>query len=1078
MKIKLNSRFFFYRKKLPITLLNAFVILCLTNAYGAPSNKATDNSVEQYTQKLRVEGIVTDANGQPLTGANIIEKGTTNGVQADFDGGFTIGVSNENAILVVSFMGFVTKEVPVNTQSPMTIVLEEDISQLEEVVVVGYGTQKKENVTGAVTQIGEEIFNDRATPDIGTSLQGALPNLNINIYNGSPNAEPDFNIRGFESINGGSPLILVDGVPYDTLNDFNPADIESVTILKDAASAAIYGARGAFGVILVTTKNGEKEMPTKVNFSVSSTFSDMIIRPNPLNSVESATAANLARTNKGQSPLYDDEHIQYMQNYIDDPINNPSYYLLPNGNYQTAGNVDIYEQAYADYALRTTANLSLSGGQKKSTYYASLGHTYDEGQWRVNPDVNKRYNALFKYKFDINDWFTAGFRTGFNKTNYNEPHLYGGIGTYWHAIERSKPWQLISTPEGFPQGEGLPMNHSVAYQRYGGRDITETQETNLSAEFEIRPFKGMVINANYSHRNYALQFEGDAKKIEFVTDNTPETVNYLNTANDYIQRISSRTTQDVVDIYGTYSFNIKEKHNFKLLAGYNQTSSEYLEIGALGYGLIKSDIPSVGQITGEDYVSDSNTFTAIRGGFGRFNYNYDEKYFLEVNARYDGSDVFPKDNRFGFFPSASVGWVVSKESFFKNLPINHLKLRVSYGSLGNQDVPADDFRPLLTTRNGTLNYLIDGVEPINILPASLVSSELTWETSTTTNYGIDLGLFKNRFNMSLDVYKRVVSDMIVAGESLPATLGTSAPRTNGADLETNGFELELSWKQKLNNGLTYSIKGYLSDNKTEIIKYNLNPTGRIPNLNNNNILYEGQILGEIWGLDTYGIFQSDEEIATAPDHSPLNGAQRLPGDIRYKDLNGDGEISYGSNTLDDPGDRKIIGNSTPRYNYGFTTTLEYKGFDFNMFFRGVGKKDIAIQNQTPAYFGHAGQNNNLYSTGNHWALENSWTPDNPDAKLPIYKTGSAYNYLTQSRFVESGAFLRLKNITIGYTFPKSIVEKADISNIRIYLSGQNLWTKDNLYGLIDPETLGNLSSTNGKIYPNRKSVAIGLQVSL
>ncbi|MEG3657664.1 TonB-dependent receptor [Arenibacter palladensis] len=1069
----------FSNTKINYKVLDKQVVLKVNKTLGDLLKPSTQGNLKFQVEQFQVSGTITDTDGMPLPGASIVEKGTSNGTQTDFDGNFNISVKAQNAILVVSYLGFSTKEVALSGQSQLNIILEESAAGLDEVVVVGYGTQKRANVTGAVSQIGQEVFEDRATADIATSLQGALPNLNINIYDGSPNATPDFNIRGFESLNGGSPLILVDGIPYETLNDFSPADIASVTVLKDAASAAIYGARGAFGVILVTTKNGRLDTPTKIKFSHNTTFSDMIITPDPLNSVESANAANLARTNNGQSALYNDEHIQYMQDYIDDPINNPSYYLLPNGNYQTAGNADIYKEAYADFAVRNTTNLSLSGGGSKSTYYGSLSYVDDEGQWRVNPDEKKRYNTLFKYTFDVNDWLTAGFRAGYNKTSYDEPHAYG-IGTYWHALDRSKPWQLVETPEGFPQGAGLPMNHTLAYQRFGGRTITETQETNLSADFAIKPFKGMVINANYSHQNLAAQLENNRQQIEFVTDNTPETVNYLTSANDYIQRRSRITTQDVVDIYATYDFDINQKHNFKILAGYNQTSSEFLEIEAIGFGLIKDDILSVENITGEDFVGDSNTFTAIRGGFGRFNYNFDEKYFLEVNARYDGSDVFPKDNRFGFFPSASVGWVVSKESFFNSVPlVSNLKFRASYGSLGNQDVPADDFRPLLTTRNGTLNYLIDGVEPLNILPASIVSNTLTWETATTTNFGVDLGMFKNKFNMSLDIYKRVTSDMIVAGEALPAPLGTSAPRTNGATLETNGFELEFGWRQKLRNGLTYGIKGYLSDSKSEITDYDLNPSGRLPNLNNNNFLYEGQILGEIWGYETVGIFQSQEEIDAAPDHSTLNAnAGDDPGDTHYRDLNGDGEISSGSNTLDDPGDKTIIGNATPRYNYGFTTTLEYKGIDFNMFFRGVGEKDIAMQNQNVAYFGHSAQANNVNSTGNHWALENSWSPENPDAKLPIYRRNSAYNVQTQSRFLESGAFLRLKNITLGYTFPENVVEKANLHSFRIYLSGQNLWTKDNLYGLMDPETLGDLRSTNGKIYPNRKSVAVGIQVSL
>ncbi len=1038
--------------------------------YASASSEGNEFPVQSGQQQERkITGKVTDVTGVALPGVSILIKGTLSGTITNIDGFFSMDVPANTEFLQLSFIGMKTLVLDVSEKSDFNVVLQDDFSDLEEVVVVGYGTQKKGNLSGSVVQVGSEVFEDRATADIAVALQGAVPNLNINIASGSPDAEASYNIRGVESLNDTDPLILVDGVPYDDLSDFNPEDIASVTVLKDAASAAIYGARAAFGVILVTTKMGKKNSKTVVKYSSSMTLSDIMYLPNSLNSVESANAMNLARTNRGNSEYYSGEFIQYLQNYIDDPDSAPVWYE-DGGQYVTVANLDVYDEAYSNFAVRQQHNVSLAGGGDNSTFYVSLGYTQDKGQWRVNPDVKDRYNTMFKYNYDVNEWLSTGFNVSYNKMTYDEPHSYSGMGSYWHALERSKPWQLVTTPEDL-DGGGNPMNHTLAYQRFGGRDVKDTQQTNLTGNIILKPFKNFEVNTTFTHENYTYQKEEHEKSVNMVRY-TDGTVFNGQSASSYIKKTSSVYSQNVLDVFATYKYDLEDNHHFKIMAGYSQTTSDESNQVIKASDQVKDDNTSVELVNGDVTATDYANETAIRGIFGRFNYDYQNKYFLEMNARYDGSYVFPEENRYGFFPSASAAWVVSKEKFFENVPyVSNLKLRASYGTLGNQNVSEDLYTSLMGYSSVT-GYLIDGEYPTKVTIADLISDDLTWEVSKTKNIGVDLGMFNNKLNVSLDVYQRITEDMIVDGEELPASLGTDAPQTNGADMETNGFELSIGWRQRLDNGLTYGISANLSDSQSKITKYKLNDEGLLSDY------YEGYEFGEIWGYETEGIFSTAEELSSMENQSDIKSRTWALGDVNYADINGDGSVTDGNSTLDDPGDKKIIGNGRARYNYGVTLTAEYKGFDFSAFFRGVGKKDVYFNTGASYYWGHSGANNSQWSTGNHWALDNAWTAENPDAKLPIYMNNSTWNMETQSRFLENGAFLRLKSMTLGYTIPKIITNKAKLNKVRLYVTGQNLWTKDHLYGLYDPEVIGNASTTTGKVYPNRRSYSFGIQVSL
>lgn len=1072
--LDLNNRFDYVAEKSLITeiLDDVLSVEEASNlTYDIENNVVVIYSKDVNQDKVIVSGTVTDENGAPIAGVNIIVKGTQSGASSGMDGEFSLNVPT-GSTLILSFLGYKTEEIIVTKAGVLNVEMKPANTALDEVLIVGYGTQKRENASGAISQVGSERFEDRAVPDMGKALQGVVPNLNVTVSSGSPNATPDINVRGFESINGGSPLMLVDGVPFSTLSELNPEDIASVTVLKDAASAAIYGARAAFGVILVTTKSGKTRSRTTAKFSVSTVFSKPLYLPNSLNSLEAVNAANLARSNKGSSAKYTDAQVTAIENYRNDPVNNDPWIINSSGAYLFAGDYNVYDEAYANYSLSQTYNFSLSGGGDKSRFYASAGYVNDSGVWKVNPDIKKRYNTLFKYNYGVTDWMDIDLNVGYNKSEYDEPHVFSGTGSYWHAIDRTLPFQPIVTPAGFPEGEGLATKHNVNYQRLGGRTITDKQQTNLTGNITLRPIENLDIHLNYTHRNKAQQKHDHQQPVEMINDNTPETPFYGQSSSSYVIRTSSISTQNILDLFGSYSLSLNDSHNFKVMAGYNQTSSEYLYIYTKGVDLIKDNTPALSLVNGEDTMSDVNSFTALRGAFGRFNYNYKSKYFVEVNARYDGSYIFPADNRFGLFPSISGAWTVSKENFFREVPVvSFLKLRASYGSLGNQSVSSDLFRPLMGT-TAAVGYIIDGSQPMSINAAGLVSSELTWETSTTRNFGFDLGLFEDKFTANVDIYTRVVSDMIVAGQPLPGTLGTDAPQTNAADLETKGFEVEFGWRDSFDNGISYGVKGNISDSRAFITKYDLNPTNLISSYRPD---YE---IGEIWGLETVGIFQTDEEAAAAPSQAEIKSTTWQAGDIQYADLDGDGSVGYGEYTTENPGDRRVIGNGRSRYNYGFSGSVSYKGFDLDLFFRGVGKKDVFISDSAVFYWGHSASNNNISCTGTEWALENSWTPENPDAKLPIYKNNSNYNMKTQTRFLESGAYLRLKSVNLGYSFSKEAVESIGLQKARVFVSGENLWTKDNLYGIYDPEVIGNSGSTNGKIYPNRASFSCGVQITL
>ena len=1021
-------------------------------------------SSELMQPDRRVTGKVTNKTGDPLPGVTIVVKGTTSGVITDMNGNYSLGNLPQNAVLIYSFVGMAPQEVAVGSQSTINIVLIDATIGIEEVVAIGYGTQKRVNLTGAVGAVTGEVLENRPISNLGQGLQGTIPNLQISQNNYAPGQGSSFNIRGTTSINGGSPLILVDGVVQDP-NLLNPEDVESVSVLKDAASAAIYGARAAYGVVLITTKKGSRDQQPKLNVSSSFTTTSATNIPKYADSWEYITYMNTASINAGGSNYFDQRLMDYALKYYQDPKNNlPVYYdpaIDTDGKYKYAGNTDWARELYKSGTLKQV-NSSLSGGSEKTQYYVSYGYMEQEGFLRSYEDYYRRHNISMNINSDVLDWLTISARSKYTYSEEDHPsggsNGWSGISEYSGQLKNDlRPLMPVRHPDGNWAGQGSFTN-PFAVGAEGGYDVRKVNDFWLTGAVTIKPVKNLNINADYTFNPYSWNKERTSRLFEEFWAEPGKSNIYpwvnpnsvaLENSNDYYKAINT-----YMDYTRSFAAN-----NFKLLIGYNQETKTNKWFYAKRENLIDNDLPAINRATGEDYVDGSATSWAVQGVFFRFNYDYDGKYLLEMNGRYDGSSKFPKGNRFAFFPSVSAGWRFSQENFWSEIRpiVNDAKLRVSYGSLGNQNV-AGNF-PYISNYNinTAVGYVLGNTLPVGVTSGSLVSPKFTWERVDQWNIGADFGFWSNKLTATIDVFQRNTIGMLTSGEPKPAVLGTSVPRENAADMKTYGWESTLIWKERINE-FAYNISFNIADSQAEITKFN-NPTGNLGNY------YVGRKIGEIWGYEARGLFQSEEEIANHVSQSKIYGGKWNPGDVKYVNLNDDNEISPGKNTLDDPGDRKIIGNSTPRYQYGLMTGGSWKGLDLDLFFQGFGKRDLWTGD------------NRFFGIGSEWdvpmkATLDFWTQDTPNARLPKpYINGGHGNRQTSTLFLQNGAYLRLKQITVGYTIPEIHSRRAAINRARIYFTGQNIFTLTKLNELYDPE------NTNLMGYPVPKSYSIGLNLT-
>lgn len=1040
------------------------------------------NNSQGTIDQNKVNGIVKDKAGSPLPGVTVIVQGTSKAVASDFDGNYSITASKGD-VLQFSYIGMITKSVTVGDSNTINVVLEEDSNLLEEVIVVGYGTQKKINVTGAVSsvKISEEL-GDRPVANVSSMLQGVLPGLTVTNSNsgGEPGAGLNINIRGAGTLtgNGGKPYILVDGIPYGErdLNALNPDDIEDVTVLKDAASAAIYGSKGAYGVILINTKKGKLGAKAKVEYSSNWAFSSPTMLPKIADSYTFALMVNQAQTNSGQTPWFTPDQLQKITDYQNGLIEHEAADANEDGNWDGGklgyANNDWYDIFFAEDVPRVKHDLSVRGGGEKTTYYLSGSFFEQDGALKFGADKYERFNFAVNVSTKANDWLTLKTIARYAKEVEDFPS--GGFGGYtrsimYHQMSRVHPTSALYDPEGnLIDANALRMSKA-------GREITDKHNSFFNFSAVLEPVENWVTTLSYNKNIKSTFMDREEFNAEF-TQADGDIVN-RGYSPEEMEKSGRLDERDLFNIVSSYKKSINEKHNISVMAGYEQRLDQFQKVGGRRKQLLTQEVPTISTSIGDQFVYDAEGHFASQGIFGRIKYNYKEKYLVEFNGRYDGSSYFSEGNKWGFFPSVSGSYVISKEDFFNSNIVNTLKLRASWGELGNHDPKlASRYTPLM--KNDTSPWLEGGNQLVYINAPDIISPTLTWETVTTTNFGIDAAFFNNRLNSTAEIYKRVTSDMIGPSSVVPNMLGTSAPRVNNGELTVNGWELSLSWRDNIGKDFSYGVGFNISDNTARITAYN-NPDKLLRTYddwqNKWVTRYTDYKLGDIWAYTSVGLYQTDEEAAAGPDQSKFRN-RWLAGDMEYADLNGDGRIDDGSNTFDDHGDKSIVGNNRARYNYGINMNASYKGFDMSILFQGVGKRDYIFDSNTNLYYGFRG---NFWQGSYTAASTDYWTPENPDAFFPKpYNTGEhKKNTQNQTHFMEDASYIRLKNLQIGYTLPSELLEKTGLfSSVRFHVSGENLWTKTDLNENFDPETLGG-GWGGGKIYPPSKVLSVGMNIS-
>ena len=1044
------------------------------------SKKATTIQAVNQNQK-KISGIVKDIHGETIIGASVVVKGTSNnGTITDFDGNFNLEVP-DNAVVIISYIGYITQEVKVGSTTTLNILLQEDVQNLDEVVVVGYGTQKKVNLTGAIGIADGDVMENRPIGNIAQGLQGVVPNLNISFDSGSPTAKTTFNVRGATSLNGGTALLLVDGVETSDLSLLNPQDIESVSVLKDASSAAVYGARAAFGVVLITTKKGKKGQKVQINYNNNFSWSAPSRLPDGVSSDKWVRAINQAGINDGSGAYFNAKQVDAIDAFIKDPTNNPSAFLDANGDYTAkgqwayAGNTDWFDTLYKDAAFMHQHNASISGGTEKNTYYGSIGLKDQDGLLAYGSDNYKRINMAFNFTSDVTKWLEIGFRAKYNRSESDSPntHYYMGSSPYYE-VYRAFPFIPVTLPNGeFAGVEGSNFNYNIAgILDQAGRSTVGADDIWYTGSFHLKPLEGLSVKGDYTGNKYFKQTRDHQKTLYQSMPNPSDTPLAKGSPNG-VKQDKYNDTYQALNVWAEYKKTFNQKHSLGAMVGYNQESKSITSLKIESSNLFANDFPMNDLATTFKSVEESATIWAVQGGFFRLNYDYMQKYLIELNGRYDGSSKYNSDSRWGFFPSVSAAWRVSEENFFEPARdlFDNLKIRGSIGALGNQ-VTDGNFQYLGYLSGTSLNYLMGGNILTGLKPSTLASPNISWEKVITTNVGLDFTILKNRLNASVDYYIRNTNGMVVS-KAYPGVLGTSGGKENLADMRTNGWELSLTWNDNIESvggsPMDYSIGIGLSDNKSTITNYN-NPTGSLADN------YEGKELGEIWGYVTDGFIMTEEEALKMSTVQSFISKTWIPGDIRYTDLNGDNVIDKGDNTLANSGDRKVIGNTTPRYNFNINASVSWKGFDLRAFFEGTAKRDIWMDSSV--FWGYDGV---WGSAINDYHIDNSWTTTNTDAYYPI-ATWSKRSKETQTKYLQNGAYIRLKDLSLSYTIPQKIVTNLGISQLRVFASGQNLWEGTKLFEFLDPDTTGKRKSngdldTDGKVYPFSRSYSFGINLT-
>lgn len=1076
-------------KLLSISLLAG--VLYNSNTYASNFVKVDFNKSRSKHVQNRITGTVINQDGQSISGATVSIVGKNMITTTDDRGNFSLEEINEAVVLRISFVGYTTKEVKVEARaSNLKVTLESD-NTLEEVIVVGYGTQKKANLTGAVDQVGSEVFEGRVMANASQMLQGAVPNLNILPADGKPTRSPSFNIRGTTSIGqGGSALILIDGIEGDP-STLNPNDIESVSVLKDASSAAIYGSRGTFGVVLITTKKAKKDQ-SSIAYSGSVSLQNPVTLPDFVTDgyqySERFYEAYNAWNNYSSVPSKLNKTQIFTLDWLEqfrlrkEQGNTEEVTVNPNGEYVYYGNEDYYGELIKDKTFVQDHNVSISGNNKKLDYYLS-GRVFDNnGLYRHNSDTYTSYNTRAKAGLQVTDWLKVSNNIDYSFIKYRDPSTGGEGGNIWRNIaDEGHPSSPIYNPDG-------SLSYSAAYtvgDFIYGKNGTNSENIDLrnTTSFETNFFNNKFrIKGDLTFRN--RDFSSTRVRIPVPYSVKEGEIRRLETSmNDNIYDVSQKYKNLFTNIYAEYEDTFGKDHYFKGLLGYNYEQQQYESTYITKNGLLTENTENLNLALGESVTATAgyNKYR-LAGVFFRMNYIYKDRYLLEVNGRYDGSSKFPNNEQWAFFPSVSAGWRISQESFWDVNPsiISDLKVRGSYGSLGNGNISPYAF--LNQYGISTSGRVLNGAKnPYTSVPA-VIPNNLTWETARTANFGLDLSLLNNKLSLVADFYSRQTLNMYTTGQQLPDVFGASSPKGNFADMTTKGFELSVNYKDQFqiaDKPFNWSVRATVADYRSTIDKYN-NETGNLDDY------YAGQRVGEIWGYQTQGLFQSQAEIDAAPKQTLIKSSNSgivYPGDIRFADLDHSGVIDYGTNTLDNHGDKTIIGNKDPRYIYSFNLNFDYQNFYLSSFFQGVGQQQWYPSNESIFW----GQYNRPYNNLPAWHVDNYWTEENTDGYLPRYAGyNTSLKQTTQSRYLQNVAYLRLKNIQIGYNFPKSVTTKMKVQGLRIGLSGENLFTWSPLYKHTKDIDVGNIygsdpdigtGSGDGFNYPIMKSVSFNLSIN-
>lgn len=1053
-----------------------------------------------------VSGKVVDEKGEPLPGASVHVKQLNKAVQSSPDGSFSITVPAGTYDIVVSFISYATVNyertvVREGETTPLNVVLKGEAGSLNEVLVVGYGTQKRENSTGAVDQITAKNIENRPITNLTQGLQGLLPNLNLKMMDGKPTQSPSYNIRGTTSIGqGGSALVLIDGFEGDP-SLLNPNDVESVSILKDAASAAIYGARGVFGVVLITTKKAVKGR-TNISYSSNYAIKSPLQVPDYVTDgyTWSKMFAEAFINGDGAFPQNANKTQKFSQAYLDEfkrrsesgqPYNQVEVDPIT-GEYTYYGSTDYYAELYKKNTASLENNLSVSGGSDKASFLVSGRMLKQEGLFKYNSDDYDMKNIRARGSVQVFPWLSIENNADYSIMKYHNPINVGEGGGIWRNIaDEGKPTVPLFNPDGtltfasaYTIGDFIYGKNGIDTKREVFRNITSLRSNFFNNKFRV--------NADFTFRN--TNNDKEQKRVQVPYSSTRGLTSFVGTATNDLLFDMQETKYLATNIYAEYENRFGADHYLKAMAGYNYEESTYNRVSVQRNGLIFEDATDLNLALGQSITTGGGYEQwAILGGFSRLNYSFKDRYLIEVNARYDGSSKFPSNQRYGFFPSVSGGWRINKEPFWNvsDQLVSDLKLRASYGSLGNGNIASYAFQETFNIKQSDM--ILNGTRPQTTQSPAVLPNGLTWETSTTSNFGLDLTMLGGRLTFTGDMYTRKTKDMFTVGLTPPAVFGADVPKGNYANLTTKGWELSLGWNDRIGNGdkpFSYNVRLTLSDNKSKIDKYN-NPDKLLSDY------YEGQTLGEIWGYETEGFFIDEADIASHAKQDPQMRASPtgkwFPGDIKLKDLNGDGFINVGENKVGNSGDRKIIGNSAPRYMYGINLGANYHNFSFSVFFQGIAKQQWYPSTETEMFWG---QYNRPYNNIPTFHVGNMWTPENTDAYFPRTMSRAASSNtnrtlgVAQTRYLQNVAYLRMKNIQVGYTLPGKWINKIGVRSAKVFLSGENLFTYSPMYKVVkntidvenavpsDQDLNKDSKNGDGYNYPLMKAVSFGLNIGI